>query len=123
MDTLLTRAQHAVIIGAAPGNLFCCLLQVHIGIHQGLHVAGAYAEGGLAAGVGRLDHAGAAGGDAGVAKLHDEAGGLHGGFGHHLNQVLGIANFPQRLPHELHRLDAGLLGTGMGANDDGVTAL
>ena len=119
---LLTGADDAVVEAAAFNDHRNGLFQIHVLIDHALHVAGANAEGGLAGGVCRANHAHAAGGDAHVALLHDLTGDLHGGLFDDLNDVLRNVGGQLSL-HQANGLGGALLGARMRADDDGVAAL
>ena len=89
--------------------------------HRG--VAGAHAVGGSAAGVGGLGETESAGSQDQVALGHQLGGMLQGGFLDRLHQVGGSAVGNQGLAHQVDGVGGSLLGTGSGADDEGVLAL
>ena len=120
---LLTCAQDTVVIAPALDDHGDSGIQIRVPVNQRLNIAGAHAEGGPAAGVCRFDNAGAASGDAGIAHRHCKAGDLHGGIVHNLDEIDGSAQPLQFAPHIRNAFNRGILGPGMGADNDGVAAL
>ena len=120
---LLAGAQNAVIEGTAGDDHLDNFLQVDVAVDHDLNVALADADGRLAAGVGSLDHARAAGADAQIHSAHQAGRELHGGLGDDLDQVLGHAELFELSVHQLNSLDADALSAGMRADDDGIAAL
>jgi hypothetical protein len=96
---LLARADRAVIEGFAGHHFGDRFFQVGRRIDQRRNVAGAHAEGRLAAGIGGFHDARAAGGEnhAGALVPHERVGGFERGVIHALNDALGSAGFHRRL--------------------------
>ena len=92
-DGLLAGTDRAVIERLARDHFGDGFFQVGRRIHQRRHIAGADAEGRLAAGIRGLDHACAAGGKdhAGARMPHQRVGALHGGGLDALDNVFGRA--------------------------------
>ena len=123
MNGLLTGAGHTVVVRPGVGDVAHDSVKVLIfRIHNHLHIAGANAEGGAAAGIGRLDHGGAAGGYDYVRQLHELLGIGKGRLLHHLNQVFGRAQLSEGLIDQIHAVLGHPLGTGVGRNDHGIAA-
>jgi len=120
---LLGRADHAVVER----------LGVQDGVDGHLHVSGfvdnrgrvasADAQGRLAGGVRRLDHAGAAGGKDDVGFLHRHVGQLQRGNIDPRDDVFGRAGSHSGFQHNLRGGDGGLLRARMGRDDDAVAGL
>ena len=112
-DRLLRGADHPVVEGFGVDDGVDGQQDVSRFIDNGRGVAGAHAQGGLAGGIGRLDHAGAAGREDDVGLLHDRVGQLQGGHVDPGDDVLGCAGRHRRLQDHTGRLDGTLLGTGL----------
>ena len=126
VDGLLAGAGNTVLEGAAHDHVSAGTGQVRIVlVHQGLAVALAHAEAGLAAGVHGLDHAGAAHADVGVAGGHHGVAGLDGTHlgGDAEHQILGGADGLQVLADVVSHVVGGVGGHGMGSRHEGVAGL
>ncbi len=122
---LLGGADHAVVEGLGEDQVVAGALDVHILVDVAGHVAGADAERRLAAGVGALDHAGAAGGQnhRNAGMVHQSAGRLDRGVLDPLNAPFRGAVGDGRIPQDLGRLDRAFLRGGVEAEDDRVAGL
>ena len=98
---------------------------LHVGgvVDDDGRVTGAHAQGGLAAGVGRLHHARATGGQDDVDVAHHNVGELDGGNVHPADDLLGGAGLDGGLEHQLGRGDGAPRGRGVRGDDDGVAGL
>ena len=119
-DALLRRANHAVVEGLGVDNRVDRQQNVRGFVDDGRGVAGADAQRRLAAGVGSLDHAGAAGGEDAVSLLHQHVGQLQRGNVNPADDVLGSACRNRSLQNNLGGGDSALFGARMGADDDAV---
>ena len=92
-------------------------------VDDGGGVTGTNAQSGLAGGVSGLDHAGATGGQDDVGLLHDGVGHLQGGNVDPVDDAGGSACGNGGVQNQLRGGDGGVLGTGVRADDDGITRL
>jgi hypothetical protein len=113
-DGLLARAHHAHVERLRQHDVVDGAADLGGALDEGGHVAGADAEGGLAARVGGADHRVAAGGEdeRDARVVHEGAGGLHRGLLDPLDAVLRGAGGDGRVADDLRRGDGALLGRG-----------
>ena len=122
-DVLLSGADHAVVEGLGVDDGSHRVLDVAAVVHDDVAVAGAHADGGSAGGVSSLHHAGAAGCHDQVHFLHHDLGHLDRGLVDPADDVLGQAGLHSGLVHDARSLNGAALGSGMGAQQDGVAGL
>ena len=122
-NALLRRADHAVVECLGMDDRVDREQDIGALVDDGGGVACANAQSGLAAGIRRLYHSGAAGGKYAVSLLHQHVGELKRGNVNPTDDTLGSARLDSRFQNQLRRGDCALLGTGMGADDDPVAGL
>ena len=120
---LLGSADHAVVEGLGVDDGVDG--EQHVGgvVDDDRGVTGANAQGGLARGVGGLDHARATGGEDDVDVAHDHVGQLDGGDIDPADDALGGAGLDGGVKHELGGGDGALGGSRVRGDDDGVAGL
>ena len=122
---LLGGADHAVVKGLGKHEIGAGPLQLGGFLDVAGHVAGTDAQGGLAAAISRLDHAGASGGQdqrhAGV--VHQRLGGGDGGSVDPLDAVFRSAGGHRGLQQHFSRFHRAFLRAGMEAEDNGIAGL
>ena len=122
-DALFRGADGAVVKGFAGNDPAHRIRNVGRSLNIGRDISGADPQGGCSAGVGRLDHGTAAGGNDHVAELHQLVRAAQGGNGHHGDQTIrrtglhgGRIQDPDRLPDTVQR-------GGVRGDDQGVACL
>ena len=117
---LLGGADHAVVKGLGMDDGVDGEQNVGGFVDDRRRVACADAERRLAARIGSLDHAGAAGGKDAVSLLHQHVGQLERRHVDPADDVFGSACRDSRLQHDTRRLDGALFGARMRAENDAV---
>ena len=120
--SLLRRTNHAVVECFRHHQVCAGAVQIGRFLNIAGHVARAYAQRGLAAGISRLHHARAARGQNGghARVVHQGAGGLNGGLVNPLDAVFWRAGLYSRLVYNAGRLGRAFLRRGVEAENDGV---
>ena len=118
---LLGGADHTVVKGFGVNDGVDRQGDVGTVVDDGRCVARAYAESGLAAGVRRLYHAGAACREDDIRLLHNQIGHFQRGNVDPCNNVFRCAGCYRRLQNDLCCFDGALLCAGMRADDDSVS--
>ena len=122
-DMLLRRANHTVVEGLGVDDGLHSHAQVGGLVDDDVAVAGADADGGSTGGVGRVHHAGAAGGHDQVHLLHQHVGDVQRGRLDPADDMLGQARFNGGVPHDPRRGDGAFHSVGMGRKNNGVSGL
>ena len=117
---LLGGADHAVVKGFGMDDGIDRQHQVGAVVDDSGHVARAHAQGWLAAGIGSLHHAGAAGGQDNIRFPHQGVGHVQGRHVDPADDALRRAGLHRCVQHHLRRGDGSFLGPGMGAENDAV---
>ena len=119
-DRLLAGADHAVVKRFAQDNRAHRREDVRRVVDDGGHVSAADADGGFAAAICALDHAGAAGCEDAVRFLHRKVGQLQTRRVHPVDNAFRRACGNRRFEHDARRLNGGTLCARMRANEDAV---
>ena len=122
-DGLLGRADHAVVEGLGVDDGVDRQQDVRRVVDDGGDVARADAQRRGAGGVGRVDHARAAGGEDDVGFLHQNPCHLAGRGADPADDVLRRAGLDSGLEHDLCRLDGAAFGAVVGADNNAVAGL
>ena len=121
-DALLRGADGAIVEGLGPQDHPQSRLHIRRPVDVGRAVSGSHADGGLAGGVGRLDHGRSPGGQdqPDLRGTHQLLTPGHGPHGKTADGPGWRTCLLRRPGHDLHRLQGAFQGLGMGRKDDGI---